>query len=233
MAKDLGAELKYYWWPHQRGLVRNTLQADECDVLISIPRGFDPVLSTRPYYRSGYVMAFRSDRKLGLRSLDDPGLKKLRIGVHTNTPPYDALANRGLAENLVLYRLFFDARNVDPSVRPQKVVEDVLSGGVDVAAAWGPLVGYFVRQHPSPPLEVVALSDDASLPMTFEYSMGVKKGARELKARLEEILQGKEADIRNILKDYGVPLLPLKPGGETAEEKRPPAGSHQRDPDNP
>jgi mxaJ protein len=231
VAKDLGVELKYYWWPHQRGLVKNTLQANECDVLIGIPKGFDPVLWTRPYYRSGYVMTYLSDRKLALKSLDDPSLKKLRIGVHANTPPYDALANRGLAENLVIYRLFFDARAAD-SIRPQQVLEDVVSGAVDVAAGWGPLVGYFIRQHPSPALEVVALSDDASLPMTFEYSMGVRKDARALKAQLEETLNRKDADIRGILADFGVPLLPLKPPGESVE-KPPPAGSHHHDPDNP
>ena len=26
-----------------------------CDVLIGIPKGYDPVLWTKPYYRSGYV----------------------------------------------------------------------------------------------------------------------------------------------------------------------------------
>ena len=231
IAQELGASLDYYWWPHQRGLVRNTLQAGQCDVLIGIPNGYDPVLWTKPYYRSGYVLAHRGDRKLGLRSLDDPALKGLRIGVHVNTPPYDALANRGLAENLVSYRLFFDARVLDPSVRPQKVLEDVLSGAVDVAVAWGPLVGYFTREHPSPALEVVPLGDDASVPMSFEFSMGVKKGNRELKTRLEGALDRREADVRRILADYGVPLLPLKPPGEVVKEKRPPPGSHEHDPD--
>jgi mxaJ protein len=37
IARDLGMTLEYYWWPHQRGLVRNTLRAGTCDVLISIP----------------------------------------------------------------------------------------------------------------------------------------------------------------------------------------------------
>ena len=26
IARDLGASLSYYWWPYQRGLVRNTLR---------------------------------------------------------------------------------------------------------------------------------------------------------------------------------------------------------------
>jgi mxaJ protein len=228
MAQELGTSLEYYWWPAQMGLVRNTIQRDRCDVLISIPRGYDPVLWTKPYYRSGYVLVYRRDRKLHLRSLDDPALKGLKIGVHVNSPPYDALANRGLAENLVNYRLFFDPQDTDPAHRPEKVLQDVLSGAVDVAAAWGPLVGYFIRQHPSA-LEVVPLDDDAKLPMSFEFSMGVHKGNRELKARLEGALDRREADIKRILADYGVPLLPLRPPGQPVEEKPAPPGSHKHD----
>jgi mxaJ protein len=232
IGQDLRASLSYFWWPAQMGMIRHTLQVDQCDVLISIPKGYDPVLWTKPYYRSTYVLAYRSDRKLGLRSLDDAALKGLRIGVHVNTPPYDALANRGLAENMVTYRLFFDPQDPDPSRRPEKVLQDVLSGAIDVAIAWGPLVGYFTKQHPSA-LEVVAIDDDAKVPMSFEFSMGVRKGNRELKARLEGALDRRAADIRSILADYGVPLLPLKPPGETPEQKRaPPPGSHQHNPDN-
>ena len=231
IGQDLGASLSYYWWPAQMGMIRHTLQVDQCDVLISIPKGYDPVLWTKPYYRSTYVLVYRSDRKLGLRSLDDPALKGLRIGVHVNTPPYDALANRGLADNMVSYRLFFDPQDPDPSRRPEKVLQDVLSGAIDVAIAWGPLVGYFTKQHPSA-LEVVAIDDDAKLPMSFEFSMGVRKGNRALKARLEGALDRRAADIRSILADYGVPLLPLKPPGETPEQKRAPPGSHQHNPDN-
>ena len=232
IAQELGASLDYYWWPAQMGLVRNTLQRDRCDVLISIPKGFDPVLWTKPYYRSTYMLAYRSDRKLGLRSLDDPALKKLRIGVHVNTPPYDALAERGLAENMVGYRLFFDPHDPDPSRRPEKVLQDVVSGAIDLAVAWGPMVGYFTRQHPTPALEIVPLGDDPSEAMTYEFSMGVKKGNRELKTRLEGALDRREADVRRILADYAVPILPLKPSGEALEEKQAPPGGHKHDQEN-
>src|SRR5512132_4378993 len=43
IAQELGASLDYFWWPAQMGMVRNTLQRERCDVLISIPTGFDPV----------------------------------------------------------------------------------------------------------------------------------------------------------------------------------------------
>ena len=47
--------------------------------------------------------------------------------------------------------------------------------------------------------------------MTFEMSMGVKKGDQALKAKLEEAIDRRQAEIRQVLQDFGVPLLPLKP----------------------
>jgi hypothetical protein len=47
--------------------------------------------------------------------------------------------------------------------------------------------------------------------MTFEMSMGVKKGDQALKAKLEQAIDHHQAEIRQVLEDYGVPLLPLKP----------------------
>jgi mxaJ protein len=229
VARDLGVAVNYYWWPHQRGLLRNTVQANQCDVLVAIPKGYDPVLWTKPYFRSSYVVSSVAERKLALRSLDDQVLKKLRIGVHVNTPGYDALARHGLADNIVSYRLFFDARDADPTVRPQHLLEDLTSGVVDVAVTWGPLAGYFAKQHPSPAIEIVALEDETVEALTYEFSMGVKKGQSDLKSRLEGALERRAADIRKILEDYGVPLLPLKPPGETNDEKRPPPGSHRHD----
>ncbi len=228
IAQDLGVGLSYYWWPHQRGLVRNTLQANQCDVLVAIPKGYDPVLWTKPYYRSSHVLAHRRDRELGLRSLDDAALKKLRIGVHVNTPGHDALARHGLSENVAAYRLFFDFRDADPSVRPQRVLEDVASGALDVAVTWGPLAGYFAKAHPSPALEIVPLEDDAAEVLSYEFSMGVRKGARDLKSQLEGALERRAAEVRNILVEYGVPLLPLVPPQESREEKRPPPPESHR-----
>ena len=114
VARDLGATLEYYWWPHQRGLARNTLGAGTCDVLISIPKGYDPVLWTKPYYRSAYVLAQRNGRAARITSLDDPVLKQLKIGTYAGSPPYDALAERGLSANMLTYPLFFGSRVPGP-----------------------------------------------------------------------------------------------------------------------
>jgi mxaJ protein len=209
IAKDLGATLSYYWWPHQRGLVRNTLTANKCDVLIGIPKGYDPVMWTKPYYRSTHVMVYPTGKGWQIRSLDDPVLKQLRIGVHRGTPPHDDLAERGILANVVSYSLFHDPQDKSPEGRPTKPIEDVLTGNLDVAIVWGPWAGYFVKKQKVTALEVVPLQDEKPVPLSFEISMGVKKGERELRSELEASLARHEAEIARILDDYGVPRLAL------------------------
>jgi len=212
VARDLGLTLTYYWWPHQRGLIRNTLRAGTCDVLISIPKGYDPVLWTKPYYRSAYVVAQLNTNGRKITSLDDPALKQLKIGAHAGSPPYDALAERGLSGNLVTYPLFFDPRVTDPARRPAKLLEDVVTGELDVAVAWGPMAGYFATTSPAKSSMTLApLADEPRIPMTYEFSMGVAKGNQALKQQLEAVVDRHQAEITKILEDYGIPLLPLKP----------------------
>jgi len=216
IARDLGATVIYTWWPHQRGLVKRVLNTGRCDVMLGIPKGYDPVLWTRPYYRTGYVMVYRADRGLKLRSLDDPALKTLKIGVQVNTPPHDALGQRGIVgDNVVGYQLMFDS-NFHAEDYPGKVVEDLIAGQVDVALVWGPIAGYFVKKKGAR-LEVVPLEDrpESTNRFAFDISFGVRKGNQELKARLEDALARRHDEIEHILEDYGVPLLPA------AEEKVP------------
>ena len=217
IAKDLGETVTYFWWPHQRGVVKRVLNAKHCDVMLGIPKGYDPVTWTKPYYRTGYVMVYRKDRKLKLRSLDDPALKTLKIGVQINTPPHDALGRRGIADNVVGYQLMFDS-NFHPEENPAKVVEDVLAGSVDVAMVWGPIAGYFVKKKGAP-LEVVPIDDpsDPGARFAFDISMGVRKGDKELKEQLEGALARRHDDIVHVLEDFGVPLLPA--AAEPAHDK--------------
>ena len=65
--------------PQRRGFIRRTLNARTCDVVMGVPSGYDPVLTTKPYYRSTYVFAYAKARGLELRSFDDPELRQLRI----------------------------------------------------------------------------------------------------------------------------------------------------------
>ena len=220
VAAELGASPSYAWWPHQRGLVRNTIDAGTCDVIFGVPEGLDFILWTKPYYRSSYVLAYRNDRGHDLQSLDAPELKELRIGVYTNTPPEVSLAQRGLRENVSAYSLFFDPRG--DRDRPAKLITDLLDGTVDVAIPWGPLAGYYATVL-NAPLEIVTLEDEPSMALSFDISMGVKKGNEDLKNRLEGAIDERRAEIQAILEEFGVPLILPAGQSDAASQTAPPA----------
>src|SRR5205823_935041 len=37
VAEELGRTVSYFWWPHRRGFIRNTIKANECDVVMGVP----------------------------------------------------------------------------------------------------------------------------------------------------------------------------------------------------
>jgi mxaJ protein len=211
LAADRDERLAYTWWPQRRGFVRNTLGAGSCDVVIGVPRGFEPVTTTRPYYRSTYVFVSRQDRALSLRSFDDPRLHQLRIGVQmigddaSNTPPAHALGRRGITRNVVGYPVYGDYARPHPL---SAIVSAVERGDVDTAVVWGPTAGYFAGRS-GEPLELTAVlpdGDDAA-PFMFDISMGVRHGDVGRQAELDEFLTRRRADVDAILDSYGVPRV--------------------------
>jgi mxaJ protein len=215
VAKDLGAELRYFWWAQRRGFVRNTLAAGACDLIPGVAAGMAALATTRPYYRSTYVFVTRADRGLGIRSFDDPRLRSLTIGVQmvgddfSNTPPAHALAERGVVGNVRGYMLYGDYAEPSP---PQKIVQAVATGEVDVAVVWGPLAGYFATREgvalaltPVPPQ-----ADAGRWPMTFDIAMGGRRGDAALVAEVQGALDRHREEIDAILREYGVPTLPVR-----------------------
>jgi len=215
IAKELGAPLSYVWWGQRRGFIRNTMNASlkeaRCDVVIGVPAGYDLVQPTKPYYRSTYVFVYPKGKGFHIQSLDDPILKKMKIGVHlfgddyTNPPPVHELSKRGVVDNVIGFDTFYS-----PTNPPSKIIDAVASGKIDVAIVWGPAAGYFATREKIP-MEVVPVpSGKTDLPFAFDISLGVRKGDDALRAQLEQILDRKQPEIEKILKDNGVPLLDRK-----------------------
>ncbi len=213
IAKDFGESVSYTWWAQRRGFARNTLKADRCDLWPGVAAGVGMLATTAPYYRSSYVFVTRADRDLDIASLNDPRLRRLRIGVQMigndamNTPPAHALARRGITGNVRGYSIFGDYTRPDP---PAAIIGAVARGDVDVAIAWGPLAGYFAA-HASPPLHLRPVEpavDGGVWPMAFDIAMGVRRGDTALKLALDQELSRRHGAIAAILASYHVPVLP-------------------------
>ncbi len=216
VAQDLNATVINYWWPTRRGVLRSSILAGRCDVMIQAPVGLDPVATTKPYYRSTYYFVYRSDRGLQVHSLDDTILKHLRIGVniigydYTNTPPAHALGARGIV-GLVGFGNFL---NPDPKAdHPQDIFDALAKDSIDLAIAWGPLAGYWVKREPVP-LTMTPLPDSdavSGMPFAFDMAMGVRHRDKELRAQLDSAITRRHAEIIRILQDYNVPLRETHP----------------------
>lgn len=213
LAREFKSELQYTWWPQRRGFFRNTLDAGVCDVVMGVPMGFDPVLTTQPYYRSTYVFVHPQQAAYRITAFDAPELRHLKIGVHLigddymNSPPAHVLAAKGIVDNVVGYSVFGNYAEDSP---PGKIIRAVAEKEIDVAIVWGPIAGYFAKQQTLPLLLTPVPTADSSptLPLSYSIALGVRRQDEERKTRLNDLLQRKATEIRALLIEYGVPLLP-------------------------
>jgi mxaJ protein len=208
LAQELDAELRYTWWAQRRGFLRNTLLAGACDVVLGIPASSDAVLATAPWYRSSYMFVMRADGP-DIRSLDDPALRRARVGVqligddYANTPPAHALARRGVVRNVVGFPIYGNYAEANP---PAHIVHAVAAGDIDVAIVWGPFAGYFAPGQ-GVPLRLRPISPDSEpgLPFVFEIAMGVRPGADSLRQALDAAITRRRPQIERILTLYRIP----------------------------
>jgi mxaJ protein len=208
LADDLKLPLAYEWLPDRRGFVRKTLGAQRCDVIIGVPAGFERTATTRPYYRSTYVLVERGDAP-PVRSFDDPALARLRVGVQligndlAASPPGDVLARHGQVTNV----RGFPLAGEQPAA--ERAIGAIERGEIDAAMLWGPQAGYFASRSRVPlRLQVLPAPQDAGAPpLEYAIAMGVRRGDAQLRERLDDFIARRQADIDRILADYSVPRV--------------------------
>lgn len=207
IAHDMQAQVEYTWYAERRSFLKNSLGAGLCDVVMGVPQNLDNVATTRPYYTSTYVFVERQDRGLKIASLNDPRLEQLRIGIHlvseNYAPPAHLLATRGIAKQLIGYRLTGKADEANP---PARLIEAVAHGDVDVAIVWGPFAGYFAKLQ-NVPLAITPVTPSAFMQIPFNYAMAVavRKGDDALRAEIEAALARNCKQIDALVMEYGIP----------------------------
>lgn len=215
--KELNLPVTYYSFPQRMAFIRNTLrfklpdQDYPCDIVMGVPVGFDQVSVTQPYYRSSYAIVFPAGKGLDqittsdeFLRLDKAKLDTLRIGIYDKSPASAWLNKHGLVERGVPYQIL----SPNPEQYPGEIIErDLAAGKIDVAIVWGPIAGYFAKRSKATPMKVVLLKSEPGVQSDYQMAMGVRYGEPEWKRQVESLIKSKQAEIRAVLDEYGVPLL--------------------------
>lgn len=221
IAERMGLPLETFWYPQRINVVRNTIryklpgQSDyRCDLLTGVPAGWGAVSTTRPYYRSTYVLVYVKGRGLDVDSgeaflaLDRDQLAKLNIGIFDRSPATRWLKEHGLLDRAVPYRMM----NADPDYYPGRIVDrDLVQGKIDVAILWGPIGGYFAKRAKDVEIAVIPLKSEPGVRFDYPIAMGVRHGETEWRARVDAVLGDAQIEISKILREFGVPVV--KEGG--------------------
>jgi quinoprotein dehydrogenase-associated probable ABC transporter substrate-binding protein len=208
VAAAMNSHVEYYWRPYiDRGMMRETFGNNQCDVLIDLPMDYDGVVMSEPVYKTTFVFAYRSSDNYNIKGLDDPRLKKLKIGVYQTSAIRQVLTENGIkGDNVIIHAVSHDA-DIRPEDQPSYQVQQMIDGKLDIAGAWGPFAGYYkaVKKAPITLQPVNMMEND--FPLEFELGLGVQPQERILKYKIDLALEDKRAEIEKVLRDFGVPLV--------------------------
>jgi quinoprotein dehydrogenase-associated probable ABC transporter substrate-binding protein len=216
-AQKLGLPVKNYALPQRMNFIRNTLRYKlpgedfRCDIVMSVPAGYDQVSATAPYYRSTYALVYVKGKGLDqvrsgadLAALPSDRRSQLKIGMYDKSPASAWLVKHGLEAQAKPYAML----SPDPEQYPGEIIEkDLAQGKIDVAIVWGPIAGYYAKRVPSVELTVIPLRSEPGVKFDYEIAMGVRFGEPEWKASVQKLISENQAAITAILREYNVPLV--------------------------
>jgi len=217
--KELSLPVEYTWYPQRFGFLRNTLMARlegggfKCDIVMGEVYNSGQMATSIPYYRSAWMMVYVKGK--GLDSVKSPqdflklsSLHSIKIGLFGRSPAADWVLKYNLMDQMVPYQL----QTGDIADYTGKViVDDLLPGKIDVLFIWGPIAGYFAKQHPE--LVLVSMQSenqkyqDQDVVFDYAISMGMRQPDKEWKEQINKLIEQNRDKINAILTEYGVPLV--------------------------
>ena len=221
VAEAMGRELEYVWIDRAAiYLVRDGIDDGICEIVMGVDENDPRLLTSVPYYRTSYVFVSREDRGFeGKKWQDADTLGIDRFSYRFHSPAETILKYAGKYENNLAYSRslinFQSRRNQYINVPAERVVAEVIDGHADVAIAFASAVARYVT-NASTPLRMQIITNDIErldgkiIPLTYAQSIGVAKRAPHLVEEINAALRESAAEIRAVLEEEGVPLLPLE-----------------------
>ncbi len=210
LAADLGKKLTYTYAYSRQGFMRNTLNANRCDVVMGTTSDYDAMRTSKPYYRAGHVFVWRKDSNYNITDWTSPDLRKGFIGVVDKSPATIPMDANGLIANARPYRI-----QRDLNLPSSYMIDDLAKGDIDIAIAWGPIGGYFAKQS-KVPMVVAPIpeyeTENAKGKEYWNISVGVRKKDKDRMAMIQGALDRNQDKIMKILDDYGIPHVPVVEG---------------------
>jgi mxaJ protein len=229
LAGELGRTVENVWWQDPRYFVRDMLDRGLCDVAMGVDADDPRLLTSAPYYRSGYVFVYPREKGRKVTEFDSEYVMKAKqIAFMPDTPAEILLKKVGRYSDQFNYLQslvgFKARRNQYVRYDPEKLVREVESGNADLAVLWGPQAARYVKSAGGKlDMRVIpdgqTRADGERVPFHYSTSVGVRKDDQGLMADIDRALKKRARDIQAVLKAEGIPLLPLDEGEPKARNK--------------
>ncbi len=216
-AQELGQKVEYTWFPQRIGFLRNTLKAKDsktgrykCDVVMGVPAGYELAATTKPYYRSTYVLVVARGRGFDeihttgdLFGLPAERKAQLKIAMFDRTPGVTWLLRHDLLKQGRTYQSMTGDPAVNTAMRLEKEFE---ADKINMAVVWGPIGAYLSWKHPDQ-YALLPLKSEKGIRFNYAISMAVRRGDKDRRKQLQNLIDSKQSEIVAVLREYHVPLV--------------------------
>ncbi len=211
---ELGLPVEYYWFPQRIGFGRNTIKKVDqetgrflCDLAMSIPAERGMYSPTTAYFKSIDALVYRTGEGYEINEISDIAKLKeqgttLRIGLFDRAVATEKLIKDGVDDQIDYYQMMTG----DVRINSGRIIsEELATGKIDVAFAWGPIASFYASQS-DVAMTVVPLNELGS-DFIFSFGMGVRHQDKAWKDLLNKILEKRKDDVAAIIASYNMPSL--------------------------
>jgi len=216
-AKQRKQDVQYTWFPQRIGFIRNTLKSFnpeteeyKCDIVMGVPTGYELTSTTKPYYRSTYVLIYPKNKGWDtiksaddIMKLGDSKLESLRIAMFDRGPETTWIHNHGLIDQGIPYQTMTGDSTVNTAMMMDN---EFAQNKIDMAILWGPTAAYVYTVNLGK-LTMIPMQSTAKLKFDFPMSIGVRRQDKDLLKKLNQLIDKNSKAITKILRSHNIPLI--------------------------